>query len=154
VGQVAAVAEGYGFDWAKLDRANPGGELTLRLVPDQPVHGRILDLDGKPVAGAKVSLVWGGVEAYPGRDLKGLLEEIRTKNSLVPPRKRWWGPLPGQPQGLATDIDGRFQVSGLGRERTVDFDVEAPGIAKSHLRVMTREGETFVGPGEEVNRGP
>src|SRR5262249_60014125 len=73
VGQVAAVAEGHGCDWARVDPQAPAGELALRLVPDVPVSGQILDPDGRPVAGAKVRVMV--VSAYAGEDLKGLLEE-------------------------------------------------------------------------------
>src|SRR5262249_41126158 len=64
-GQVMAVAEGLGCDWAEV---GPAGEaLTLRLVKDVPIRGRIFDPDGQPVAGAKVTVV--GVSAAKGEDL-------------------------------------------------------------------------------------
>ena len=50
---VAAVAAGYGPDWVALKE--PGAELTLRLVKDDvPIKGRVLDLEGRPIAGATV----------------------------------------------------------------------------------------------------
>ena len=53
--QVVALAEGYGPDWAELRFAGKMAELTLRLAKDDvPIQGRILDLQGKPVADAMV----------------------------------------------------------------------------------------------------
>jgi hypothetical protein len=153
VGQVAAVAEGQGCDWARVDPQAPGGELALRLVPDVPVSGHVLDPDGRPVAGAKVRVM--AVSAYAGEDLKGLLEEVRAKNAILPGAKRWFGPLPGQPPTLTTGADGRFRVSGFGRERVVGFDVvEGPGIAHTNFWVMTRAEEAVVGPGKEPTTTP
>jgi RNA polymerase sigma factor (sigma-70 family) len=51
--QVLAVAKGYGCSWATAD-ATAAGALTLRLVKDTPVGGRILDADGRPVVGARL----------------------------------------------------------------------------------------------------
>jgi RNA polymerase sigma factor (sigma-70 family) len=73
--QVLASAPGYGPDWVVLDASGPVKGLTLRLVKDVPVSGRILDPDGKPVAGAKLA-VWF-VSAAKGEDLGGYLEEAR-----------------------------------------------------------------------------
>jgi len=53
---VVAAAEGHGFAWARV-RPGASGDLTLRLVKDDvPLRGRVLDLQGKPVAGATVRI--------------------------------------------------------------------------------------------------
>ncbi len=54
-GQVMAVAKGYGCDWASIVADGKAGELTLRLVKDLPINGRLLDPDRKPFAGPKVT---------------------------------------------------------------------------------------------------
>jgi len=51
---VAAVAAGYGLAWTEIGESGKGAELILQLAEDLPVNGRILDGNGKPVAGAKV----------------------------------------------------------------------------------------------------
>jgi RNA polymerase sigma factor (sigma-70 family) len=142
VGQVAAVADGYGLDWARIDR-QASQELTLRLAKDVSVSGRILDQDGKAVAGAKLRVT--AVAAYPGEDLKGVLEDMRTKKMIPPGLKRWLGSLPRQPEVVTTAADGRFRVAGLGRERVVILELQGPAIASTHLWVMTRAGDTVVG---------
>jgi hypothetical protein len=54
--RVAASADGFGLGWDEVrsrdGEAATDAELTLRLVKDVPIEGRILTLEGKPVAGA------------------------------------------------------------------------------------------------------
>jgi RNA polymerase sigma factor (sigma-70 family) len=140
--QAMAVAEGYGCDWGKVNSEE--NELTFRLVKDVPVSGRILDPDGRPVVGARVSV--RGVSAVQGDDLGKYIDEARKGFDIVF-AKDWHGPLPGQASVLTTGADGRFRLTGVGRERIVYFRIEGPGIASTGLSpVMTRAVETIVGP--------
>jgi hypothetical protein len=148
--QVLAVAAGHGSDWVTV---GPGAEeLTLRLVNDATIQGRILDPDGKPVAGAKLTVT--GVSAPKGDDLTGYLDTLRTAvadpfggiNVNYAFAKNWSGPLPGQAAFQTTGADGRFQLDGAGRERVVSLHLEGPAIATTHLEVMTRAAETIADP--------
>src|SRR5262249_42080672 len=47
--------------------------------------------------------------------------------------------LPGLIVEAKTDADGRFKLSGLGRDRLVGLGVSAPGFVESHVTVMTRD---------------
>jgi protocatechuate 3,4-dioxygenase beta subunit len=144
VGQVLAVGEGLGFDVAIVGEPGKDGELTLRLVKDVPINGRIVDLEGKPVNGAKVRVT--DVLAYKGEDLTEALEVIR-KGGMGPYfAKSWSGPLPGQAATVTTGADGRFRITGLGRERLVRLIVEGPGIRYMRIEAMTRVGEAVVNP--------
>jgi RNA polymerase sigma factor (sigma-70 family) len=139
--QVMAVAEGHGCDWGAVGPA--GEELTLRLVKDLPITVRILDADGKPVAGAKLTVM--SVSAAKGEDLDSYIEAF-GKDKGYEFAKYWRGPLPGQPAVVITGADGRFKLSGGGRERVVFFRIEGPGIASSGLHVMTRAAESIADP--------
>src|SRR5262249_29707754 len=122
--------------------------LTLRLVQDVPIRGRILDPDGRPVAGARLTVEYLG--GPRGDDLGDYLKE-RRKGFGLRYAKVWNGPLPGSPAVLTTGADGRFTLTGAGRERIVFFRIEGPGIASSSLDVMTRVAETVTGPdGQKV----
>jgi protocatechuate 3,4-dioxygenase beta subunit len=115
---VVAVADGYGPDWAEVGGRAEAGELTLKLVEDFPVQGRILDQDHKPVAGAEIAVL--GV------------------SSDSPHRRTWRGPLPERPPGAATDADGHFRLRGLGRDRLALLAVVGPAIRHESLSVATR----------------
>jgi RNA polymerase sigma factor (sigma-70 family) len=131
--QVMAVALGHGCDWVTV--AAPKEELTLRLVKDVPIRGRILDPDGRPVAGARLRVT--SLSAPRGEDLGRYLEVVR-QGAGAKFAKSWDGPVPGQPTVVQTGADGRFQLSGIGRERVVRLLLEGHAIATTELNVMTR----------------
>ncbi len=55
---VAASAAGLGPDWWQVDRKTVNEPITLRLRRDDvPIEGRILNLEGRPVAGVVVKAV-------------------------------------------------------------------------------------------------
>jgi RNA polymerase sigma factor (sigma-70 family) len=140
--QILAVAEGHGCDWASLGSANV--EVTLRLVKDDvPISGRILDPEGKPVVGARLTVT--GLSAAKGDDLGSYLEAVRAGDFHYTFAKTWNGPLPGRPVVLTTGADGRFKLSGAGRERLVRFHLEGPAIAVTDLEVIGRSAETVTG---------
>jgi RNA polymerase sigma factor (sigma-70 family) len=134
--QVLAVAEGHGCSWATGDAA--AGELTLRLVPDAPVGGRILDADGRPVAGARLAVTGVGDDADFVEWVRIGYRSTRTNagGDIYQFAKGCWiGPLPGLPAVLVTDNSGRFKLSGVGRGRVVSFHLEGAGIATAALGV-------------------
>jgi hypothetical protein len=137
---VAVSAEGLGFGWANADAiAGPG----VKLVKDLAIKGRILDADGQPVAGAKVRVK--EVRAYLTDELKEILQTLQAKGrdrvapSIWTVLPEWAGPVPGQSVGeaTATDSDGRFRLTGLGRGRIVRLQIEAKGKKPVDLNVLT-----------------
>jgi protocatechuate 3,4-dioxygenase beta subunit len=135
---VVAGADGFGASWERVSR--PDEDLTIRLVPDEPIRGRVIDTQGRPVAGAAVRV-----------------EEILSPRTgrLNPFIDGWisfWhdsygaidGGLNQPPPSLVrvtpTDRDGRFQITGAGAERVVKLHIRGPGIAKSLVIVANRHG--------------
>jgi hypothetical protein len=49
---VAAMAPNCGVNWAEVSAERRTDDVTIQLVRDQPMIGEIIDLEGKPVAGA------------------------------------------------------------------------------------------------------
>jgi hypothetical protein len=133
-----AVAEGHGCDWLPVGPA--GEELTLRLVKDVPITVRILDPDGRPVVGARLT----AISMFAPQDLGSYLEANRKAEGYTL-TKRWEGPLAGRPAVVTTGADGRFRLVGAGRERIVGFHLEGPAIASVYLHVMTRVAKTDAG---------
>jgi RNA polymerase sigma factor (sigma-70 family) len=153
--QVVAVAPGCGPDWTPADRP-PAGEITLRLpANDVTIDGRILDLQGKPVAGAKVRVL--RLETTADDDLAPFLDTWRSGNdghlALGRLSKTLANPsAAGLPTTLTADADGRFRLPGAGRERIVVLSIDAPQIEHATLRVLPRppaEVKALVRPPSE-----
>ncbi|HKB37853.1 MAG TPA: carboxypeptidase-like regulatory domain-containing protein, partial [Gemmataceae bacterium] len=137
-----ATAEGYAPDWHYVN--NPAGkvERTLRLAEDVPIRGRVLDLNGKPVAGATLRVEQ--VSAYA--DPEAFLQTVRDRMWPRIQSTTWNAPFPGLPKVLTTASDGRFQLKGVGRDRVVQFQLEGPGIEYGPVRVLVREMKDPVEP--------
>ncbi len=142
-----ATAKGYGPDWKVLDKKNLDGELSLRLVKDVPIKGRILNAEGRPVAGAKLRVQL--VKFFGVNGLDKYLEYRRAHgyDRAASQGDSVWGPLPGQPTEITSDTAGRFTLTGVGRERLVAFYITS-GASIQHGRpfeVMTRTADTVRG---------
>jgi RNA polymerase sigma factor (sigma-70 family) len=141
---LSAAADGYGVDFADLPKKGEPAELTLRLVKDQPIEGRILSTEGKPVAGVRVRLVavattpqgrldefltaWkGGGERGPDQAFQKLSRQI----FLSPDEKSF---------RAVTDKDGRFRLRGAGIERVALVRLDGPGFTPEMLVVVNRAG--------------
>jgi len=118
--------------------------LTICLPRDDaPVSGRLLDLEGRPVAGATVRLTT--IAAPPGGDLTPFLNAARdSKVRIYELQSKHLSKqiLPGfQPiPGATTGPDGRFVMHGIGRERQVEVVIEGPSIRSLRISVLTRPG--------------
>src|SRR5262249_12648357 len=50
-------ANGLAVGWANLERANGSHSADITLTKDQPIEGRVIDTEGKPVAGAAIKVM-------------------------------------------------------------------------------------------------
>jgi RNA polymerase sigma factor (sigma-70 family) len=146
---VLAIADGLGPDWIELKKP-PDEPVNLRLVDDSvPISGRILDLQGRPVVGAKVTR--GVIRAEFNEDIEPYLKLVREdpfRASNHNPAKSYWGGmrLLGQPESVMTDAEGRFRLTGIGRDRIVDLAVEGPTIQSATITAMIRNAAAVSSP--------
>jgi hypothetical protein len=108
--------------------------MSLRLAADVPVKGRVVDLQGAPVAGASVRLSHITVGG-----------NYLTVNA--------W---PGLPTEVRTDKDGRFVFAGVGAGREVMLHVTGPVIEHKAVSASTAAGTAGRGAGDvgDVVAGP
>ncbi len=147
---VAAFAKGYGPDWIELADVEPDQAVTLQLVEDQPIRGRILDQQGRLVVGASIKALWlddqdGNADGFlqATRDTPSDSElQSYTKHSmryLKPGLVGWARTRTGEPEyEVTTDEEGRFEMAGFGRERSVYVKLTGPGIASKLGFIVTR----------------
>jgi RNA polymerase sigma factor (sigma-70 family) len=140
---ISATAPGFGLAWVEAGSLANGGEATLRLVRDDvPIRGRVLDTQGRPVAGVTVRL--GRVRLIKdGVDLDAMLatsdvDDARISASYGYDEAVW----PGGQNTWTSDAEGRFEVRGIGRDRIGLLFFRGPGLADGKLYVMARPAKT------------
>jgi RNA polymerase sigma factor (sigma-70 family) len=121
------------------------------------IEGRIVDLEGRPVAGAQVNIE--GLWSAPDDDLGRWLEQVKDRGvrypseglapgnsaapavTLTPPRGGSQR-VPSSPANstATTGPDGRFRLAGVGPRQLVQLNVTGPTIATSQLYVTGRDG--------------
>jgi hypothetical protein len=144
-----AAAEGYGFALQSQSALQSASGITLRLArDDMPIRGRVVDLQGKPIASVAIEVEsvgipratdltpWLGALAANPRDAAPIehqfLEELylRSIESVFP--------------RLATNAEGRFEIRGVGRERLAHLSMQGPTIAIASFGVRTRPGKPIT----------
>ncbi len=153
---------GLGCDWTRVATATePLRDAVLRLPRDEPIRGRIVDLEGRPVAGASVRVTNLGT----GED--GTLDTfLRLWAPAQESQRSAYGAALAKhlyaPKALAghfsatTDAAGRFTLRGIGLDRCPHLTVRARGLASQVCVVPLRPdfkpppgvtfGTPFLGP--------
>jgi protocatechuate 3,4-dioxygenase beta subunit len=190
IGVLVATKEGFGFAAGSADRFETTGRLAsdrpklfragvgrvtregakedrmLRLVLDDvPLHGEVVDDEGRPVAGASLEVlaVWarakGTLDAWEAgkkklplrQGISPLFWRYNTAGALssIGARRRFtainglWEMRAVPFAGAKTDSAGHFTLKGIGRERLVEVLVGAKGLETAHEFARTRVGETI-----------
>ena len=150
---VFALADGFGMGWSvfylaaedRTRRIEPEYDLTVRLVEDYPISGRLVGPDGWPVAGAEVSL--DAVQAKESGDFASVVEGIKKLDLghyWYTPSDDWIGPS-GLAKGrvvptATTDAEGHYRFAGVGRDRRAGLSVAGPGIGVRDWVSLARVG--------------
>jgi RNA polymerase sigma factor (sigma-70 family) len=135
-----AVADGYGVAWTFWSAIEKGDELTLRLVKDQPIEGRIVNTEGKPQAGVRVSIHTLAEPIEVKLDAFIALWQREWRTALHESTQRMFLPLGKVLAPVTTDKDGRFRIIGAGAERFVVLRVRGAEVTQESLHVVNRAG--------------
>src|SRR5262249_17519672 len=95
-GYVFATANGFGAAWTRIYGTDQA-KLALVVSPDTPPFtGKVIDLEGRPVVGVRVSVRMLSAPVG-GKDLSSWLEPVRNPKPDRPPvwlsESRDWGQL-------------------------------------------------------------
>jgi RNA polymerase sigma factor (sigma-70 family) len=143
---LTAHVPGYGPAAVAMESPDELKEYTLRLVKDDvPLRGRILNLEGRPVAGVTVRPIT--VVANAAGDLDRLIKAAETNTwtdlpNAFKPNLVFSAAAAGLTQTTTTGRDGKFTLSGFGRERIVVLRLDGPTIETCLVNAMTRMGPT------------
>lgn len=129
-----AITEGGGVAWS--GNVSLGREMTLKMAKTLPIKGRLTDLQGKPIAGAKVKVE--SIEATDNDDLTGAYNAFRVNPEYTGSvfSRRLNGQATGAPAPTTTDKDGRFELKTVGQFQVVTLRFEAEGIETRGVAVF------------------
>jgi RNA polymerase sigma factor (sigma-70 family) len=142
---IGAWSTGLGPDWVTVDARIATKDLTFQLRRDDvPIEGRILDLQGRPVAGATVTAV--KIAQYSPE----LLKSFRENHGVL-----WWDGIAraSKPMlsgddslipAVSSGADGRFRMTGIGRDRAVDIAVTGESIDGLAAYVITSSDPAYI----------
>jgi RNA polymerase sigma factor (sigma-70 family) len=137
--KIVAKAKDHGPDWVEVAKLDKGGAVTLHLAKDDvPINGRVIDLEGQPVAGVTIEV--GRLEQS---DLKPWLEAAKKGTSNHYERDLASEALDG-PTTVTTGKDGRFRLTGFGRDRVVMLRLRGENIEHCVFWVVMRD-ESLTG---------
>ncbi|MEZ6033172.1 MAG: M56 family metallopeptidase [Planctomycetaceae bacterium] len=138
---VAASLDGFGGDCIRYREIDQPDNVVLTLVEDMPLHGRVVDLEGQPIAGVPVAI--GGLARTTSGDLSNWLNAITAgedaQNAYRHISHSMDPELLGVPEYVTTDSNGEFVVHGIGRERMVTLQFVGDKIALQTVSAVTRE---------------
>jgi RNA polymerase sigma factor (sigma-70 family) len=149
---VAASAANYGPGWVEVAPGGKKDDLTLKLVKDDvPITGQIVDLEAKPIPGVTLTVMQ--MNAAPGEDFSSWLEAAKAKKglSLALEQKYLKRHTIALCPKVTTDAEGRFRLTGIGRNRLVIARLDGPTIASQHLHILTGPEKTIEVTSSEGN---
>ena len=126
-----ALAPGFGVGWIEIDPDARQLTVNITLQPEQVIHGRLFDLQGRPAREVTISV----------SSIRRILQP-ETSNA----RERSEGPvfgwddvnaLPGWPMPAVTDAEGRFTIHGIARGRRAVLDIRDSRYAQQFIRIET-----------------
>jgi protocatechuate 3,4-dioxygenase beta subunit len=131
-----ALAPGLGVGWVALDPDDdrPAAEILLR--PEQVIHGRLFDLQGRPVPDVRVSVA--SIRSDLPQTRAGLHSRYVRR---LPDGVFYWSrdanDFPAWPRPVTTDSEGRFTLRGVGRSLHVVLAVHHPRFAHQTIEIDT-----------------
>ncbi|HEY3964109.1 MAG TPA: carboxypeptidase regulatory-like domain-containing protein [Planctomycetaceae bacterium] len=131
---------GYALDLFDIPERGdvPAAEIVLK--PEQPIPGRMIDAEGRPVAGAKVFI---GARLSPRQPnlLDEYLEE-RKKGSPGPPVENRFLTLRFMPTSYLpiSDAEGRFVIHGIAADGACQIQINDDRFVRERVVVVNRQG--------------
>jgi RNA polymerase sigma factor (sigma-70 family) len=116
---VIGLAQGHAVGWEGVEVKGDALEAVVRLGAEEPIHGRIVDLQGVPAAGVKLSLLKAAHES------SGKFTGLMFGQPLTD--------APYWPTAVTTDDNGRFTLRGVNRSMSLRARVQSDRFATEEL---------------------
>jgi RNA polymerase sigma factor (sigma-70 family) len=141
--KILAAAPGFGLDWIEVG-GQPLTDATLRLTADLSIRGKVIDLQGQPIVGARVAVY----DVHTGPP--GAFDEMLKKWKKSPDEQDkaarkldkylWNHDSVARAFRTTTAANGTFTLTGFGKDRVVTLLITGPGIANTYAAIATRTG--------------
>jgi RNA polymerase sigma factor (sigma-70 family) len=148
---LVASAPGYGVGWCeRVLRPDRPAEQVVALVEEgPPIEGRIVDLEGRSIVGASIRAdrIWyderGDFAGWVAKARSGAAGNLWQGLRFLPlgSSRPGSGLSPNQRLvaiATTTGADGRFKLTGIGRDRIAELTVSGPGIATTQVHAFSR----------------
>jgi beta-lactamase regulating signal transducer with metallopeptidase domain len=142
--RIVAVKPGFGPAWIEAEELKHTSGLTLPLATDDlPIEGRLMNLEGRPVAGATVRVE--SIRTFAGDDPKPYVKLLKNDRMRAANfgGLSWLMEIPERPSAR-TDDRGVFRLSGVGRHRRAELTIAGDAIADTRLDVLTDPYESML----------
>lgn len=150
-----ATADGYAIGLANNDDHRDA--IRIQLAPPQALAGRLIDVEGRPVVGAKIHVkaiaqagepldAWfarAKANSHPDEQMQFAMSkagERRPRPVPFPSKERVALTATPLAANATTDRDGHFSIPNIGPDRLVAFEVAAPMIAKTFVKMVSHRG--------------
>ncbi|HEY2837999.1 MAG TPA: M56 family metallopeptidase, partial [Pirellulales bacterium] len=162
--RIVVRAKGHGFTYTgphELQVPNDASPLDViagaseRLpAAGEPIRGRLVNIDGQPIAGARVRVRWfnDGDESLRNQPIAAAVDKLGVWKERVNYLLNVIEPAPLRdtlPQAT-TDADGRFVLSDLGENRLVQLLVEGKGIETTEIVAHNQSAEEIQIPADPL----
>jgi RNA polymerase sigma factor (sigma-70 family) len=142
---VVAQAPGHGPDWVEVHHLVKDAEAMFRLTKDDvPITGRIIDPEGRPIPGVTVEVRGLGHQADCGDLAAWINRKVKEESQGRYSPEEGLQTVGVEALNLRTTVttgaDGRFQLTGFGREKVVTLDMHGMAIEHARLRALTKPG--------------
>lgn len=137
---LVAQREGFGVAWHTfgiINDDNPAkSTVDLQFVPDQAITGRVIDTEGKSLAGVRVFA--SRVYAPRAGNLDRILDLWKLHTAGSVPSNLVRTNFGGGVNATQTDADGKFKLTGCGAERIVELTIRGENLAERSVKVVNR----------------
>jgi RNA polymerase sigma factor (sigma-70 family) len=154
-GAVIALGKDFAPGWVGGDNIEKLANVTIRLRNDVPIEGRVLDLQGQPVAGVSVQVRSVRLRENGG-DLKAFVEVLKKQQPYgrYHPGTALSPALLGLTRPVVTGADGKFRLRGISGECLVTLRFAGPTIETAEVDAMTHPTPTIRVPRGEDFQTP
>ncbi len=135
-----AAHSGFAVELFDIPQEGEVSAAEIVLRPEQLIHGRIIDSEGRAVARARI-LVGMRLRSRQLNSLDQFLEELKKPPRGQPAETRFMSPGFMPKSYLATsDAEGRFVIRGIAADGACGVTITADGLVNETLVVVNRQG--------------